>query len=72
MFLAFPAGVAETFMGRLKVEIAVCSAGWKGQDSYYTVVVDGKENKDAALFYPSPKPTANRIKLRLQFGFLVL
>ena len=36
--------------------------GWKGQASYYNIVVDGKENKDAAWYYPNPKEAANKIK----------
>jgi uncharacterized protein (DUF427 family) len=35
---------------------------WKGEASYYTVAVDGQSNKDAAWFYPSPKPEAAEIK----------
>ena len=35
---------------------------WKGLASYYTLVVDGKENKDAAWYYPSPKDAAKQIK----------
>lgn len=35
---------------------------WKGEASYYTVIVDGKENKDAAWFYPAPKDAAKQIK----------
>ena len=35
---------------------------WKGEASYYTVAVDGKSNKDAAWFYPSPKSAAAEIK----------
>ncbi len=31
---------------------------WKGEASYYTLVVDGKENKDAAWYYPKPKSAA--------------
>lgn len=27
---------------------------WKGEASYYTVVVDGEANKDAAWYYPIP------------------
>lgn len=38
------------------------TCGWKGVASYYTVVVNGKENKDAAWYYPEPKPAANNIK----------
>jgi len=40
---------------------------WKGVASYYTVVVDGKENKDAAWFYPEAKPLAESIKGRIAF-----
>ncbi len=35
---------------------------WKGVASYYTVVVDGQENKDAAWYYPEPKDAAKNIK----------
>jgi uncharacterized protein (DUF427 family) len=41
--------------------------GWKGTASYYTVVVDGKENRDAAWYYPDPKPAAARIKDYIAF-----
>ena len=40
---------------------------WKGQASYYDVVVDGKVNKDAAWYYPEPKPEAVNIKDRIAF-----
>ncbi len=36
--------------------------GWKGTASYFTLVVDGQENPDAAWFYPDPKPEAANIK----------
>lgn len=36
--------------------------GWKGQASYYDVVVAGEVNKDAAWYYPDPKPDARHIK----------
>ncbi|MGP1387970.1 MAG: DUF427 domain-containing protein [Thainema sp.] len=35
---------------------------WKGIASYYTIVVDGQENKDAAWYYPDPKSAAQNIK----------
>jgi len=35
---------------------------WKGVASYYTVSVDGKDNKDGAWFYPEPKDAAKNIK----------
>lgn len=31
------------------------------------MVVDGKENKDAAWYYPSPKPAASNIKDHIAF-----
>ncbi|MGY3053204.1 uncharacterized protein (DUF427 family) [Pedobacter sp. UYEF25] len=35
---------------------------WKGQASYYSVIVDGQENKDAAWYYAEPKDAAKEIK----------
>jgi uncharacterized protein (DUF427 family) len=35
---------------------------WKGTASYFTVVVDGAENADAAWYYPQPKDAAKQIK----------
>ena len=40
---------------------------WKGTASYYTVSVGGKENKDAAWFYPAPKDAAKQIKDHVAF-----
>ncbi|HZE71890.1 MAG TPA: DUF427 domain-containing protein [Pyrinomonadaceae bacterium] len=40
---------------------------WKGLASYYSVVVDGQVNKDAAWYYPDPKPAAAEIKDRIAF-----
>ena len=40
---------------------------WKGVASYYTVVVDGEKNKDAAWYYPSPKSAASQIKDYIAF-----
>lgn len=40
---------------------------WKGVASYYDVVVDGKVNKDAAWYYPSPSVKAQRILGRVAF-----
>jgi uncharacterized protein (DUF427 family) len=41
--------------------------GWKGTASYYNVVVDGEENRDAAWYYPDPKPDAANIKDHVAF-----
>ena len=40
---------------------------WKGLASYYTLVVDGKENRDAAWYYPEPKEAAANIKDHIAF-----
>jgi len=43
------------------------TCGWKGIASYYDIVVDGKVNKDAAWYYPDPKPEAANIKGHIAF-----
>ncbi len=40
---------------------------WKGTASYSSLVVDGKENRDAAWFYPAPKDAAKQIKDYIAF-----
>ena len=40
---------------------------WKGKASYYTLEVGGKQNPDAAWYYPDTKPDANEIKGRIAF-----
>jgi len=40
---------------------------WKGVASYYTIEVDGQTNRDAAWYYPEPKPAANNIKGYIAF-----
>lgn len=40
---------------------------WKGTASYYTVKIEGNENKDAAWYYPEPKEAAKVIKDRVAF-----
>ena len=40
---------------------------WKGTASYYTVVVNGQENKDVAWYYPDPKAKAQNIKGHIAF-----
>lgn len=43
------------------------TCGWKGVASYYTLEVNGKQNKDAAWFYPEPKEAAKNIKNHVAF-----
>lgn len=40
---------------------------WKGTANYYTLEVDGKENKDAVWYYPSPSDAAKAIQQRVAF-----
>lgn len=40
---------------------------WKGLASYYSLVVDGEENKDAAWYYPEPSDAAANIKHHVAF-----
>ncbi len=40
---------------------------WKGEASYYDILVDGKVIKDAAWYYPEPKQAAANIKDRVAF-----
>jgi uncharacterized protein (DUF427 family) len=40
---------------------------WKGTASYYTLEVDGRENPDAAWYYPEPKDAAAQIKDHVAF-----
>ena len=40
---------------------------WKGDASYYDIVVDGKTNPGAAWCYSDPKPQAANIKNHVAF-----
>ena len=40
---------------------------WKGTASYYTLKVDGQENRDAVWFYKDPKPGAAQVTDRVAF-----
>jgi uncharacterized protein (DUF427 family) len=40
---------------------------WKGVASYYTVEVDGQQNKDAAWYYPEAKAKAKNIEGYIAF-----
>jgi uncharacterized protein (DUF427 family) len=43
------------------------SCPWKGQASYYSLIVNGELNTDAAWYYADPKPEAESIKGRVAF-----
>jgi uncharacterized protein (DUF427 family) len=59
-----PESVKKDFF-RDSATTSVC--GWKGTARYYTLVVDGKENADAAWYYPQPKAAASEIAGRVAF-----
>ena len=50
-----PTALNRTYFKPSQTE-TVC--GWKGTASYYDLEVDGKMNRDAAWYYPSPKSEA--------------
>ncbi len=43
------------------------SCPWKGQASYYSLLVNGELNADAAWYYPEPKRDAEEIKGHVAF-----
>ena len=40
---------------------------WKGTANYYTLIVAGAENRDAAWYYANPKEAAQEIAGRVAF-----
>ena len=44
------------------------SCPWKGQASYYSLLVNGELNANAAWYYPEPKMEAEEIKGHVAFG----
>ena len=40
---------------------------WKGEASYYSLMVDGKMNENAVWYYPEPSDAAKEIKGRVAF-----
>lgn len=40
---------------------------WKGVASYYDIVVGDQVNREAAWYYPTPKPAAQNIAGRVAF-----
>ena len=61
----FPAGALDRQFVRETAHHTTCP--WKGVASYYTLAVDGKENANAAWFYPEPKDAAAEIRGRVAF-----
>jgi len=51
----------------LKESATHTTCSWKGVASYYDVAVEGRVNKDAAWYYPSPKEAAQVIQGHIAF-----
>lgn len=51
----------------LKTSSHTTMCPWKGVASYYDVEVDGKLNKNAAWYYPTPSDAAKSLKNRIAF-----
>lgn len=61
----FPRDAVDVTLLQPSETHSVCP--WKGTASYYSLAVDGAENKDAAWYYPEPKPAAAEIRDRIAF-----
>jgi len=61
----FPPEAVDTGALRPSDTTSVCP--WKGTAHYYSLVVDGAENPDAAWYYPETKPAADDIRGRIAF-----
>jgi len=55
----FPADAIKREYFKDSATHSVCP--WKGTASYYSLDVNGKQNPDAAWFYPTPKDAAKNI-----------
>ena len=63
--LYFPESSLKREYFRPSSTISTCP--WKGQARYYSLLVDGQENQDAAWYYPDPKPAARNVKNHVAF-----
>lgn len=61
----FPADAVDRSFLRPSSTTTVCP--WKGTARYYSLHVDGAENRDAAWYYPEPKAKAESIRDRIAF-----
>jgi len=61
----FPASALRREFFRDSATHTTC--GWKGVASYYSLLVDGSSNPDAAWYYPEPKSAAAEIKDHVAF-----
>lgn len=63
----FPPGSVDR--AALKDSATTTTCPWKGKASYYSLVVDGNENADAAWYYPDPLPEADKLGIKDHVAF---
>ena len=61
----FPAESVDAALLKPSATTSVCP--WKGSAHYYSLMVDGRENRDAAWYCPEPKTAAAEIAGRIAF-----
>jgi uncharacterized protein (DUF427 family) len=61
----FPRDSVDAALLRASDTTTICP--WKGTAHYHTLAVAGAENRDAAWYYPDPKPAAAGIRDRIAF-----
>lgn len=66
-WFGLPDRLQNLYATLLKPSETTSGCPWKGTAHYHSLVVDGKENRDAAWFYPDPKEAAAEIRDRIAF-----
>ena len=61
----FPRAAVDASLLRPSETTTLCP--WKGTAHYYTLAIAGAENRNAAWYYPDPKPAAAQIRDRIAF-----
>ena len=61
----FPAEAVDVALLRPSNTTTICR--WKGTAHYHSLKVEGAENRDAAWYYPDPKPEAEALRDRIAF-----
>lgn len=61
----FPPGAVDQSLLKDSTTSTYCA--WKGTANYYSIVVDGKQNTDAAWYYATPEKAARQIAGRIAF-----
>ena len=61
----FPADAVDASLLAPSTTTSFCP--WKGTAHYHSLHVNGADNRDAAWYYPDPKPEAEKIRGRIAF-----